>query len=479
MVLAFYLGRRHPNARGIAYIFLGGMMFLPEVFYIKLPASPEINKLRLTNLLLLLVISRLPPARKAKVQWWWYAVMVLIPISQITTALYNQETLTYGIDEWRFQIQGLTLKDGIYGATIWWTGGALASYVGQRTFKSEADLDTLVRVLICAGLLYAPLLLIEIRLSPQLHMWIYGFHAHDSFDQSMRWGGYRPIAFMAHGLATALFMLTPTVAAAAAVRYKMRIWRVSASSAMWMLLVILLLAKSTAVWVYALFAVPLARWASPKLINRVAAALLILSCAYPYLRITDQLPVEQVTQFLEEKFGEERAASMKFRFDNEALLVEHAMKKPWVGWSTNRGRNLLYDDWGKLATITDGGWIIALGDGGILGLLLYYALPVLAMITVLRRVNKIRDERQRMFVSVLNLCVAIMWVDVLPNGSFNLLPEFLAGALCSLAIALSSKRAPSAVKRSKPAGKSEPAPPAPVPAPAPTDVPVQPPILVR
>jgi hypothetical protein len=474
--VALYIGRRHPNARGVAYVFLGGMMFLPEVLFIKLPGTPQIDKLRLTNLVLVLVVALLPAARKAPVRWWWYLVYACIPISQVVTALNNQESLVYGQDEWRFVIQGLTVKDGFYGAAVWWTGGALASYLGQRAFRTESDLETLLKVLACAGLVYVPLMLIEMRMSPQLHNWIYGYPANDAFDQSMRWGGYRPLVFMTHGLATALFILTPTVAAAAASRYRMTIWRFSAKNAMWIMLVTLLLAKSTAVWVYAAFAVPLARWGSPKLINRVAAVLLLITCAYPYLRATDSLPVDDMVAYMEEKFGAERADSMKFRFDNEDLLIAHAMKKPWVGWSTNRGRNMLYDDWGKLTTITDGGWIIALGDGGIFGLLLYYALPVLAMLTVLRRVRRIKDERTATLVSVLNLCVAIMWVDILPNGSFNQLAEFMSGALCSIAIALSSKKAPLKAKQKAPAKASG----APKAAPEPVDgEPLKPPVLVR
>ena len=36
------------------------------------------------------------------------------------------------------------------------------------------------------GLLYVPLCLLEIRLSPQLHTWVYGFFPHDSFEQTLK-----------------------------------------------------------------------------------------------------------------------------------------------------------------------------------------------------------------------------------------------------------------------------------------------------
>ena len=41
------------------------------------------------------------------------------------------------------------------------------------------------------GLVYAPLCLIEMRLSPQLHRWIYGYMAN-AFAHSVRGEGYKP-----------------------------------------------------------------------------------------------------------------------------------------------------------------------------------------------------------------------------------------------------------------------------------------------
>jgi hypothetical protein len=43
-------------------------------------------------------------------------------------------------------------------------------------------------------------------------------------------------------------------------------------------------------------------------------------------------------------------------------------------------------------------------------------------------------------IAALNLYLAIMWVDILPNGTFTLLPYFLGGALCSMTRVLGEKR---------------------------------------
>ena len=47
-------------------------------------------------------------------------------------------------------------------------------------------------------------MLVEVRLSPQINTWIYGFFQHD-FIQMMRYGGFRPIVFLPHGLWVAFF----------------------------------------------------------------------------------------------------------------------------------------------------------------------------------------------------------------------------------------------------------------------------------
>ena len=58
---------------------------------------------------------------------------------------------------------------------------------------------------VLGGLIYVPLCLFEVRMSPQLHNMVYGFAQH-SFGQTVRGGGWRPMVFMQHGLAVGLFM---------------------------------------------------------------------------------------------------------------------------------------------------------------------------------------------------------------------------------------------------------------------------------
>jgi len=430
--VVFYLFRRYPVSRAALYCFLGALMFLPERAWLKFPAFPELTKDSLTTMLMGIALFVTGARAKGRVERWWYVLSVGTIALGVATAFTNTEPIYYG----SYAVKGMNFRDGMYSSLSIFINSNLAAYIAMRCFYQEHDLERWLKILASAGLIYAIPILLELRFSPQVHVWIYGYPASIAFDQTIRFGGYRPMALMTHGLALSLFMLGPTIAAFTLARDKReRIWKFSARTAAVLLLVVLIACKSTAVWLYALIAIPLVRYVNPKWTVRAAVVLALVVCLYPYLRAIDQFPTEAVLNFAS-KLGEERMGSMKFRFDNEDVLIEHAMKKPWLGWSTVYGRNMLYDETGYSTTITDGGWIIALGNGGIVGLAFYNVIPVLGILTVARRLRRVREAKHRAMLAALTLYLALTWVDVLPNGSFNLLPQFLSGALCGISGAL-------------------------------------------
>lgn len=443
--VVFYLFGRYPVSRAALYCFLGSIMFLPERAWLKFPSFPELTKDSLTNILMLLAILFGGSRARGKVERWWYFVAAATITLGIATAANNTEPIYYGA----YAVQGMNFRDGVYSSLSIFINTTLAAYIAMRCFYRERDLERWVRVLAAAGLIYTIPILLELRFSPQVHTWIYGYPASVAFDQTIRFGGYRPMAMMTHGLALSLFMLGPTLAAFTLARDKReRVWRFSARATAIFLLIVLIACKSTAVWIYALIAVPLVRYGSPKLMVRTAVVLAVVVCLYPYLRAIDQFPTDLVLD-LAGRIEADRMGSMKFRFDNEDLLIEHAMRKPWLGWSTVYGRNMLYDGGGKLMTVTDGGWIISLGNGGIIGLALYNVIPVLGIFTVARRLRRIRDPKHRQMLAALTLYLALTWVDVLPNGSFNLMPQFLSGALCGISGALVRQKRSAGAQQSK------------------------------
>src|SRR5262249_17769116 len=83
--------------------------------------------------------------------------------------------------------------------------------LGRQYLKNAVDHEQILRALVIAGLLYSLPMLFEVRMSPQLHTWIYGYFPH-SFAQQIREGGFRPVVFLGHGLLVAFFALTTVVA---------------------------------------------------------------------------------------------------------------------------------------------------------------------------------------------------------------------------------------------------------------------------
>jgi len=424
------LFRRYPRPKAALYTFFGGLMFLPEHSIFKLPSLPPLDKHAQTNVLLLIML--LVKGARSRTEWWVQFMFVLMVISAMGTWWTNQDAQYFG----ELTVEGLTFRDSIYVLTTELSAGFLALYLGMRFFRDESDLLMWAKTMATAGLIYTVFLAIEMRVSPQLHNWIYGYHAHDDFQQSMRYGGYRPVAFMAHGLATSLFMLGTNMAAVAWSRQKAgKIWRLTASRTAWILTIVTALCRSTAVWVYMLFALPMVRWGKPKALSRLALLLALVTSSYPLLRATDNFPVTALVGYASQA-GEDRAGSIQFRFNNEDMLIKHTQNRMLFGWSWNHGRNQVHTSWGKVMTVTDGGWIIAFSGGGVIGLFVYLGLVVLCIITVSRRVMRVRDSGQRYLLASLTLYLAIMWIDILPNGSFNLLPHFLGGALCSISRSL-------------------------------------------
>ena len=60
--------------------------------------------------------------------------------------------------------------------------------LGRQYFRTTNDILEILRALVMAGLFYSLLLLFEIRMSPQLNNWIYGFRSTGFVNCSAFWG---------------------------------------------------------------------------------------------------------------------------------------------------------------------------------------------------------------------------------------------------------------------------------------------------
>ena len=180
-------------------------------------------------------------------------------------------------------------------------------------------------MLIVAGLFYSLPMLFEVRMSPQLHTWIYGYFPH-SFLQQMREGGFRPVVFLGHGLLVAFFIMTSAVAAAAFWRTRARVVRLPAAGVTAYLGGVLVLCKTLGALVYGAALVLLVRFTRPQLQLRIALVLVAIALLYPTLRAADLFPTRTMVE-LAQSIDADRAQSLKFRFDNEDQLLDRAWQR--------------------------------------------------------------------------------------------------------------------------------------------------------
>ena len=159
----------------------------------------------------------------------------------------------------------------------------LPFFIGRQLFRTEADNELILRVLVMAGLIYSLPMLFQIRISPQLHRWVYGYFPHfeAAFAQTVRDGGYRPIVFLGNGLLVAFFAMTTAVAAAALWRTRTKVFRLPAAGITIYLGTVLLLCKTLGSFVYGIFLVPIVKLASPQLQIRIAMVCAAIVFCYP------------------------------------------------------------------------------------------------------------------------------------------------------------------------------------------------------
>jgi len=425
-------GARVHLARTTAWMMLLPVMFLPAAAELSLPALPPLDKHRIAFLSIAAGLQLFHRARlERRGIWFPRALVAALVACVLETIARNGDPLVYGPTK----LPGLTTHDGVSAIAGLVLDRYFAFAVGLRVFRTEDDLRALFRVLTRCGLIYLPLAAFEVRMSPQLHYWIYGYYQH-MFLQMARGGSFRPLLFMSHGLTVAFFGALCFTAAVGLHRVRdrerPRPWLRVGGIALF-----LVLCKSMASILYALFAFGMAPLLRRKVGKWVLLGVAAVVITFPITRFTDVFPTKEIVDAAA-RVSVERAASLQFRFDNEDLLLHRAMERPAFGWGT-WGRNRVYSPWGDDVAVTDGQWIIVLGVYGVVGLA---GLLLLTLVPVMRF---LRNERRmppdaRTLAGQLAVLVTICNIDILPNAWGDLLPLAFAGALFTLSGELARRR---------------------------------------
>ncbi|MFM1842810.1 MAG: hypothetical protein RLZZ490_1547 [Cyanobacteriota bacterium] len=353
-----------PIRRAIAISFLGAFLFLPSRAGVALPLIPSYDKLTSTYYALMVGIAIFDRQSILKYRFHIIDLSIIVYFSvDIITSLSN----------------GLGLYDGISQCLRTFFRWGIPYFLGRIYFNDFKHLKNLAILTIQAGIIYVPLCLWEIKMSPHLHRVLYGYFSHPSgVNQQIRsFGLWRPIVFTGHGLVASLFMLFAFFLAFWVWQSKTvdKIWGVNIS--LWTFLIgfTFVMMQSRGTYVY--FIIMAGIFISAKYLKSNFAYLLVLSLMiyYMYSVASGLFDGIQIVSWIAKNVSPERAQSLAFRWDNEQDMAAKARLQPLFGWG-NWGRNRVYAyDWkGEIVdtSVTDSIFMLTYGVNGLVGVVSFY-----------------------------------------------------------------------------------------------------------
>lgn len=407
-----------PPHRALIASFLISIMFVPGLL-INLPGLPDYSKTTATSLGCLVGSLLFDSGRIARLRLRWFDLPVIgWCISPFATAISNDLGAYVG-------------ASGIVDSLVNW---GLPYLLGRAYLTSPAHFRDLALGLVIGGLIYIPFCLYEIRFSPMLNVKLYGFATSGQGWEGMRYGGYRPRVFMAHGLELGMFYTLVMMVA-----YRSWAWGVIKTLGGWpfgmivlALGLITILCKGTGAIMLLLVGLSIL-WAS-RVLNRswLVWALVLLPFVYAGVRTTGVWSGKQATDLAETLFDGDRAFSIQTRFDNEVVLIDRALERPILGWG-GFGRSRVHDENGKDIVLTDGMWIITFGVGGYLALVSLLSCYGLPIVVFLRR-HPVSSwvDRDLVPAAAMAVTLGLYSIDNLSNALPTPINPLIAGGLVAL-----------------------------------------------
>jgi hypothetical protein len=420
-----YLFQRYQPQRAVIIAFIVAWLFLPRASF-PVIGLPDYTKTTATCYGIVLATLAFDSARLKKLKLSWLDIPLIIWCLQpFISSLAND----------------LGLYDALsasLGYSITWGGPYL---LGRIYLDSLEGLRKLAVAIFIGGLVYAPLCLLETRISPILHYRIYGFEGTGrSFVQSVRLGGFRPSVFMEHGLAVGMWMM-------GACLIGISLWRTGIVKEVWNipikwliagLLVTFVLIKSTGAYLLLFLGLGILFSAWYFRSKLILIALILSMFYYLFLGASGAVTtenIEQITNFTTSIVGEERAESLTFRLNNEHLLGEKARERMLTGWG-GWGRNQIYGDDGRQLTATDSLWIIAFGTGGILGLASFTGFMLLPSLMFCLRCYPVKlwSHPKVAPAATLAVLMSLYMMDCIVNAMLNPVYILASGGISGLVV---------------------------------------------
>ena len=499
-IVVMILFRRLPLPAALIWSILAGYLFLPERLSLNLPLMPDLDKHAVpalsaalfaflaaktashrrtrADLTESLADDVVAPLREERKPHLVFTLLLIVAIgSPILTALANTDPVSFAT----MRLPGLGIKDAL-GTALSILITLLPFMLARRYLARTEDHVMLLKALVIACLIYSVLILIEARISPQLHRLVYGIHSH-SFAQHIRGGHYRAMVFLGHGLKVGIFVAMAALAAATMWRVSRKLSEGPAKPArqandgvfrratdrsqkkpqafatpspfgyairlVWLCFVLVISRNlgSTGILLLLLPTILFLGIRTQVLIAAVIAAVILV---YPLARGNGLIPTARIVA-LAETIDKGRAQSLEFRLRNEDMLIARANERPLLGWG-GWGRNRIFSETtGEDLSVTDGTWIITAGVRGWIGYLSYFGLLAMPILLLMRRSRSGLDQA----AAGLALLLAANMIDLIPNSGLTPLTWMIAGAVAGrVELTVKSQEAPGKRKRMQPAALS-------------------------
>jgi len=421
---SLFVFSKYPGRWACIIVFMLGWMFLPQAKF-DLPVLPDYNKT--TAVTFFALVGAMMFDQRSVLAVKFHPVDLPV-IAWVVSSMLSSVT------------NGLGPFDGLSAAMekimVW----GLPYFLGRVYFSTLDGFKDLAIGMFIAGLVYAPFCLIEMVISPQMHRLVYGWFPHD-FSQTRRWGGWRPVVFMIHGLMLAMWMACATfmgwqLLLRGVVRKSVPFFPfLPLLPAVVGLSAVMFLCKSSgALLLLAIaFAVLLGATFTKK--STLFVVLLVLPLLYMGTRATGFWDGQNLINAAGAVTrSEERAGSLEFRLRNENVLVEKAQARLWFGWGGWK-RSFVMNEKGDFTSVPDGLWILTLGENGLFGLIALTASLLLpAFLFGKRWPAKFWADPVVAPAAAFAVFLGIFMVDNLLNDMFNPIMMLAAGGLSGVAI---------------------------------------------
>lgn len=416
-IIAIKLYQRKEIIPATFWTIVGGYLILPVGVEIDFPLIPSMNKETIPVIMAFFGcryiakedVKILPPKGIER------NLILLLFMGAIGTVLTNIDP----IDAASRYLPGLSYRD-LFSVVIAKLLLLLPFTLGMQLIKTSDDQIQLFKLVVLAGLLYSLLMIFEIRMSPQLHKWIYGFFPH-TWGQQVRYGGFRPVVFLGHGLWVSMFTVIVIGAAVTLSKLKLKLSRPPNAVVITYLVLLLILSKGFGSIILGAILLLAIGFFKPRIIYLVSIVIGLLSITYPFLCLIDIFPHQLVVENIE-IINPAQAGSLQFRFNHEIALLERATDRFLFGWGA-WGRNRLGD------SVVDGYWIGLIGMYGVVGFISIFGLMFIAIWKTRLSLNYLQEKKDKFLLASLSLIVSLIMIDQVPNHSENPFFWLLTGSL--------------------------------------------------